>query len=625
MDREELVVYLYRAGFNEVQIPEGTLPKISVSLPHKEPTDRGAHFFNVYIQALIPKDSEARSYLIRAMLQSKDMSTLREAHRIMQREGVPPELFEEVVGACVKHLDTEETDLLKLVDEAIRNLISVVQFVMKDKPSDVIPKAKEKWPTLVFQYLMSDKFRDEVNCLLRSPLKEARRLGVHLLFVLDKKPSMSVLKTLAHDPDENVRTRLAALLGQLKDEPRKELRSPLLADPSSEVKVAAISALKSVGSPIPFDELEPLFRDPDKEVRQTTLKFLRDSYGPSELSLKAYRIFMHDPLSEIREEAVSGFESCFSRNEASPWINDIVDIINDPPEEIARAAAGVFVWLCDEKHLDTLINKYEENPTTELKWVIWVCAGDHESLEREARGRSPLWSRRKRFPAMINRAKKLHAIQGPVKISPSVGATFPSGLRRGDRPDIQKVIYFKDHLFDRKLAVIDEIVEAVLAGNEHNLPMSLDEIDALMNELAIDGLIPDWHGNWEALGRYIPDSYVSEYDDEDRSYLLAGHVDDKRLQELEEGAAPTKDEVVQWKKAWTEDALESGSEVGHGVQIKEIADSLGRSIFALIESSGGGWDYDEAIEGLFARCEDAEKYLRQDATLQWIDEPKMED
>jgi hypothetical protein len=84
MDREQLIVYLYRAGFNEVQIQEGALPKISVFLPHKEPTDRGVHFFNAYIQALIPKDSEAPSYLIRAMLQSKDMSTLRKAHRHTQ-------------------------------------------------------------------------------------------------------------------------------------------------------------------------------------------------------------------------------------------------------------------------------------------------------------------------------------------------------------------------------------------------------------------------------------------------------------------------------------------------------------------------------------------------------------
>ena len=82
------------------------------------------------------------------------------------------------------------------------------------------------------------------------------------------------------------------------------------------------------------------------------------------------------------------------------------------------------------------------------------------------------------------------------------------------------MVHFKDHLFDRKLAAIDAVVEAVLSGKSGGLPISLEEIDALMDDLSREKLIHDWHGNWEALGRYIPQWYVPDYD-KDQAYLIS--------------------------------------------------------------------------------------------------------
>ena len=150
---------------------------------------------------------------------------------------------------------------------------------------------------------------------------------------------------------------------------------------------------------------------------------------------------------------------------------------------------------------------------------------------------------------------------------------------------------------------INAVVAAVLSGKK--IPIDLLELQGHLEDLERDegvmwntGSTPDYVYS----DRSIPEWCDFSID------RLDEYLSEARYKKLKAGAKPTKKEVEMWRKAYLEDCRDDPEWDG-GYLFRSIEDSKGREVVVLVETSGGGWDYGESIEGVFRSREEAEKAM----------------
>ena len=151
---------------------------------------------------------------------------------------------------------------------------------------------------------------------------------------------------------------------------------------------------------------------------------------------------------------------------------------------------------------------------------------------------------------------------------------------------------------------IDAVVAAVLSGKK--IPIDLLELQGHLEDLERDeGVVWNTGSTPHHVysNRSIPDWYDYSID------RLDDFLSEKRYDQLKAGAKPTAREVKKWREAWIEDFGED-SEWDGGYLTRTVEDSKGRKVVVLVQTSGGGWDYSETLEGVFRSREDALKAIR---------------
>ena len=153
---------------------------------------------------------------------------------------------------------------------------------------------------------------------------------------------------------------------------------------------------------------------------------------------------------------------------------------------------------------------------------------------------------------------------------------------------------------------VDAVVAAVLEGKD--LPVELFELQNYLVDLEREeGVIWDAGNTPDFVYSYLPDPDWDDYC-VDR---LTDNLDEARLEALRAGAEPTAEEIEMWSNAYIEVFLEDPDWFG-GYEYRTVKDSRDRKVVVVLEKTGGGWDYDESIFGVYQTREEAYKAIEEE-------------
>ena len=150
---------------------------------------------------------------------------------------------------------------------------------------------------------------------------------------------------------------------------------------------------------------------------------------------------------------------------------------------------------------------------------------------------------------------------------------------------------------------IDAVVEAVLGGKK--IPVGEVELHRCLENLYHEeGL------EWKC-GDPTRFAYYDAYDDQLYEFFVEffpEDLDDQRRRAIEAGAEPTEAEIGRWRAAFTENFLDDPD--WHGwYEFHPLHDSQGREAVVLLRKTGGGWDYEEKIQGVYRTQGEAERVV----------------
>ena len=102
----------------------------------------------------------------------------------------------------------------------------------------------------------------------------------------------------------------------------------------------------------------------------------------------------------------------------------------------------------------------------------------------------------------------------------------------------------------------------------------------------------------------IPDFNV------DWIFLIESVLEEKRLEEIQQGSPLTEEEDVYYRTTYVESNIQSNGP-SEGFKLLELFDDAEVPHWVAIHTSGGGMYYDEEVVGAFSTFDEAEKYLNK--------------
>ena len=100
----------------------------------------------------------------------------------------------------------------------------------------------------------------------------------------------------------------------------------------------------------------------------------------------------------------------------------------------------------------------------------------------------------------------------------------------------------------------------------------------------------------------IPDFNVDQID------LIESALEEKRLEEIQQGSSLTDEEVLHYQTSYVESDIERNVP-SEGFKLIEVVDDADVSYWGVIHTSGGGMYYEEELVGIFSTFDEAEAFL----------------
>jgi hypothetical protein len=108
----------------------------------------------------------------------------------------------------------------------------------------------------------------------------------------------------------------------------------------------------------------------------------------------------------------------------------------------------------------------------------------------------------------------------------------------------------------------------------------------------------------------IPDFNVDQID------LIESALEEKRLEEIQQGSPLTDEEVLHYQTSYVESDIEHNGP-SEGFKLIEVVDDAEVSYWGVIHTSGGGMYYEEELAGIFSNSEEAQEYLEKVYLIPW--------
>lgn len=304
------------------------------------------------------EEQQVKLHFVRALLKSKRPAVLLKAFKCLGQMRCGEELFEAAVEVCLENLPGGGDRMLSAMEKALFS----VRF-----------PTSQKLATLIRETLGN---RIELYLNDREPSR--RRLAARFYFAAEDQPDANIIQKLARDQDFSVRQLTAEqLAGRTEAESLRAILFELLQDTSSEVRLKAVKVLASQPDELTFRRLFALTADPDVNVRA----------------------------------AVVG---AFAHESASPWVESLIEMLQDSHGEVFRAAAKALRYAAREKHLPSIKTAYQRlksnsqanGALVELEWTILALEGNICELEKMQESYGAKFSRMWISP-VIRRAREI--------------------------------------------------------------------------------------------------------------------------------------------------------------------------------------------------------------------------
>ena len=115
-------------------------------------------------------------------------------------------------------------------------------------------------------------------------------------------------------------------------------------------------------------------------------------------------------------------------------------------------------------------------------------------------------------------------------------------------------------------------------------------VDAEVHVCFSKSLIPDFNVDW--------------------IFLIESALEEKRLEEIQQGSPLTMEEDVDYRTTYVESNIRSNGP-SEGFKLLELFDDAEVPHWVAIHTSGGGMYYDENVVGFFSTFDEAENYLNE--------------
>ena len=282
----------------------------------------------------IEEKQDLKFYFVKALLKSNRPGILLKAFKHLAQMRYREELFEPAIEVCLANFSNSSNKLLDAMEKALfsRNLpIS----------QNMVASIKESVGARLHQYLNDGE-------------ATRRRIAARFYFATESHPDADILQNLGRDPDPTIRQLLAEQLGgRIQAEPIRALLYKLLSDPSAHVRLKTIKSLAAKPDEEIYSKLIALTEDPDPDVKTAAV-------------------------------------AAFAHETASPWVNGIIEILQNASGEVFRAAAKALRYSATEKHLPLIKGVYQRRKgdremngaLVELEWTILALEGNVSELER---------------------------------------------------------------------------------------------------------------------------------------------------------------------------------------------------------------------------------------------------
>lgn len=286
------------------------------------------------LKSKVEEEQNVKFYFVKTLFKSKRPAILLKAFKYLGQMRYQDELFKTALDVCLANSANSSNKLLDAMEKAIfsRNLPALRSLVASTEGST---KGR------VYQYLNDGE-------------ASRRRIAARFYFLAESHPDTEIIVKLIGDPDPTIRQLVAERLGDLiQSESIRPVLFKLLSDSSAEVRLKTIKSLAAA---------------PDEEIYAKLITVA------------------DDPDAGVKAAAVAAF----AHEAASPWVNQVIEILQNGRGEVLRAAAKALRYSANEKHLPLIKSIYQRlkadkevnGALVELEWTILALEGNISELEK---------------------------------------------------------------------------------------------------------------------------------------------------------------------------------------------------------------------------------------------------